>query len=60
MVSKQAPTMLILGRGDVPSFDVVRSFSMRHQWFICIRLSDPYLTVKTAFSVSFTTALSPD
>jgi hypothetical protein len=60
MVNKQVLSMLILGRAFVPSSDVVFELSMRSQWFICIRLSDPYMTGSSRLlTVSFTTAPSP-
>ena len=41
--SHQASCGLILQISHACSFDVTNGFSMRHQPFICIRLSDPYL-----------------
>jgi hypothetical protein len=60
MDNKQVLSMLILGEPKTPSFDAIYTLSMRHRWFICIRLSDSYLTDQSAFSVSFTTSQLPD
>ena len=60
MVNKQVLSMLVLGRAFVPSSDVVFQLSMRRQWFICTRLSDPYMTGSSRLlTVSLTTAPSP-
>jgi len=44
MANKQAAAMLILGSRRVPSFGVILTISMRHQWFTFVRLSNPYMT----------------
>ena len=47
---------LIPGQRLAPGFDVVLTLSTRHQWFTCVRLSDPHLTrSRRAFSLTLTT-----
>jgi hypothetical protein len=59
--SKRISPMLIPEQRLHPGFDVVPTLSTRHQWFTCVRLSDPHLTRSShAFSLMLTTrALNP-
>jgi hypothetical protein len=59
MDHRQAPSMLILGKNPAPRL-MSAMLSMRHQWFICIRLSDSHMTGSIPpFTVSFTTSPLP-
>ena len=44
IVQPQVSSELILEQRLLPSFDVIPTLSTLHQWFVCTRLLDPYLT----------------
>ena len=56
MARKQVTATLIPERCGVSGFDVVLEVSMLHQWFTCVRLSNPHMLKSClSFSVTFTT-----
>ncbi len=58
VIGKQVSSTLIPELKDNPGFDAVHGVSMRHQRFICIRLSNPHMTRFTSRLLigTFTTA----